>query len=65
MRGSKSGFLGKRMNMFRPRPRRDKPKIMFFVTEDWYFLSYRLCLARALKANDANPSSARIEGPDH
>ena len=37
------------MNIFRTRPRRDKPKIMFFVTEDWYFLSHRLGLARACR----------------
>jgi len=35
--------------MFRARPRRDKPKIMFFLTEDWYFLSHRLRLARACR----------------
>lgn len=37
------------MNIFRARPRRDKPKIMFFLTEDWYFLSHRLGLARACR----------------
>jgi glycosyltransferase involved in cell wall biosynthesis len=37
------------MNMFRARPRRDKPKIMFFLTEDWCFLSHRLGLARACR----------------
>jgi glycosyltransferase involved in cell wall biosynthesis len=37
------------MNIFRTQPRRDKPKIMFFVTEDWYFLSHRLALARACR----------------
>lgn len=37
------------MDIIRPRPKRDKPKIMFLVTEDWYFYSHRLCLARACR----------------
>ncbi len=28
---------------------RKKPKILFFITEDWYFWSHRLPLARAMK----------------
>ncbi len=41
--------ISRRMKIFRHRPRRAKPKIMFFLTEDWYFLSHRLGLARACR----------------
>ena len=30
-------------------PRRDKPVLLYLVSEDWYFLSHRLPMARAAR----------------
>src|SRR3954454_23803334 len=33
-----------------PRPRRTQPRLLYVVSEDWYFLSHRLPMARAARA---------------
>lgn len=33
-----------------PRPRRARPRLLYVVSEDWYFLSHRLPMARAARA---------------
>jgi glycosyltransferase involved in cell wall biosynthesis len=43
-----TGWLSKREYNVRLKPKlKSKPKLVFFVTEDWYFVSHRLPLAKA------------------